>query len=206
MRTPDAAADAVVVPPAVFAKALARAAAAADSSAPLVSFAARVDRASASVAASPAMVLANATQPAAATLTAPSTGQTLPPAASADVPSLEPQIVQAIRLQWQAGVGQATIKLDPEHLGSLTVSLRVESGGVAADMRVETPAAEHWITAHESDLRSALERQGLNLDRMTVSQDGSPDRRSDRQRRPPAQQTPSRRAAPREVPEFTVAV
>jgi len=85
------------------------------------------------------------------------------------------------------------------------VSLRVEGGAVSADLRVQTPAAQHWIASNEGDLRSALERQGLHLDRMQVSHEPGPDRRSDRQPRPAVQPPPPRRRADKTAPEFTVA-
>jgi flagellar hook-length control protein FliK len=126
-----------------------------------------------------------------------------PPSETIDSGPLEQQVVQAIKLQWQAGVGEATIKLQPEHLGAMTVSLRVDSGSVSAEMRVETATAQHWITNHQVDLRAALERQGLTLGRMIVTQDSDPKRQFDRQQRRPAPSTRARRgAAPA---EFTLA-
>jgi flagellar hook-length control protein FliK len=106
------------------------------------------------------------------------------PPAPIDDHALEAHVVQAIKMQWQTGVGEATIKLRPEHLGEMTVSLRVEGGSVSADLRVETEAARSWISGHEDNLRSALERQGLTLDRIVVSQeDAAPDRRQQPERR-----------------------
>jgi flagellar hook-length control protein FliK len=98
-------------------------------------------------------------------------------AAGAQAPGLAPQteatlpgqIVQAIRMQWQNGVGQATIHLDPAHLGELTVSLRVDQGTVSAQLHADTPEVRAWIQQHAHDLRGALEQQGLRLGQMTVA-------------------------------------
>ena len=114
-------------------------------------------------------------------------------AARIDDGGLERQIVQAIRMQWRGGLGEATIKLQPAHLGSLIVSLKVGSGAVSATVQAETPMAQQWIAAHESDLRSALERHGLTLERLVVSQDSERQRRFARPQRPPTPPSRSRR-------------
>lgn len=98
-------------------------------------------------------------------------------AAVFDDQALEQQIVQAIRLQWQGGIGEATIQLKPEHLGALTVSLKVEGSTVSADVHAETQSAQQWIAAHQADLRSGLERQGLTLERFDVNPDAEQQRR-----------------------------
>jgi flagellar hook-length control protein FliK len=92
-------------------------------------------------------------------------GSGLTPQAEAALPG---QIVQAIRMQWQNGVGQATIKLDPAHLGELSVSLRVDQGTVSAQLHADTPEVRAWIQQHAHDLRGSLEQQGLRLGQMTV--------------------------------------
>jgi flagellar hook-length control protein FliK len=133
------------------------------------------------------------------TLGPPSPGQHVP-----DEGALEHQIVRAIRLQWQGGIGQATIRLQPEHLGSLVVSLRVDGGVVSASVRAETPAVEQWISANERDLRSGLERQGLTLDRLVVNPDGHERRHSARdERRSPGPRARGRRGG--SMPTFEVA-
>jgi flagellar hook-length control protein FliK len=119
--------------------------------------------------------------------------------AGIDDGGLERQIVQAIRLQWQAGVGEATIKLQPEHLGSLTISLKVDGAAVAASVRAESPAAQQWIAAHETDLRSSLERHGLTLERFVVSQDSERQQRFARPQRQPIPPNRPRRQATEEA-------
>jgi flagellar hook-length control protein FliK len=108
--------------------------------------------------------------------------------------ALGQQIVQGIRLQWQGGVGQATIQLHPEHLGSVTVSLKVEGQSVSADIHAETSTAQQWIATHESELRSGLEKHGLSLERFTVRQEEQqqqqPDRRFARQQQRRRQDQP----------------
>ena len=89
----------------------------------------------------------------------------LDPAAESDLPR---QIVQAMRLQWKDGIGDARIRLLPDYLGELSVAIRVEHGSVTAALEASTPAVRHWIESHEPMLRQSLAEQGLHLDRLIV--------------------------------------
>jgi len=53
-----------------------------------------------------------------------------------------PQVVKAIRLQWKQGLGEARIRLEPEHLGEVRVSLRVQAGAVTAVVTAENPTVQ----------------------------------------------------------------
>lgn len=109
------------------------------------------------------------------------TAATSPPPASADIGPFagEPheQVVRAIRLQWIQGIGEAHLRLSPEHLGEVTIHLRVERGLVTASLRGDSAAAVERIRAHEADLRAALEEQGLTLDRFELAVDPDARRR-----------------------------
>jgi flagellar hook-length control protein FliK len=106
-----------------------------------------------------------------------------PPDAQPDVPT---QLVRSAVLQWRDGVGEARLLLNPEHLGEVTISLRVEQGGVFASIRAESPAALQVIQARQQELQAALEAQGLHLDHFLASAD--PDGRRDQGRDRPPQQ------------------
>jgi flagellar hook-length control protein FliK len=110
---------------------------------------------------------------------APASAEPAPAGTPVEAP-LTPQIVKAVSLIWRDGVGEARLRLEPEHLGSVTVSLRVERGIVTARMTADVPAVRDWIRTHEADLRNSLASQGLELDQIVVSAD--PD---DRNRQPP---------------------
>ena len=97
-------------------------------------------------------------------------------AESLDVPS---QIVRSAHMQWRDGVGEATLRLTPENLGEVTISLRVEQGSVFATIRAESAAAMQAIQARQQELQTALEAQGLHLDHLILSTD--PDRSRDQQ-------------------------
>jgi flagellar hook-length control protein FliK len=96
-----------------------------------------------------------------------------------------PSTVGPVRLRWQDGIGEARLRLGPDHLGDVSVSVRVEHHTVTATLRAATVEQQQWIAAHESELRHALGEQGLELDRLEVAVD--PDRE---QRQAPRQEPP----------------
>jgi flagellar hook-length control protein FliK len=109
-----------------------------------------------------ATVLSLAVSPAATTATvSASTGGTLP----ADTAN---QIVQAMRLQWTEGAGEARIRLEPDQFGELTISLRVERGQVVAHVESDTAVVREWLQSNQSSLRHSLAEQNLTLDRLEV--------------------------------------
>jgi flagellar hook-length control protein FliK len=79
------------------------------------------------------------------------------------------QIVRSMRLQWRGTTGEATLRLQPDHLGQVFVSVRVEQGAVSATVRAETPAAQQWIQQHQQQLRDALDAQGLRVAQFHVT-------------------------------------
>ena len=81
---------------------------------------------------------------------------------------LPKQIVQAIRLQWNQGIGDARITLQPEYLGEMSIAIRVEHGAVSAELQSSVPAVREWIDSHQPMLRQALAAQGLDLQRLTT--------------------------------------
>jgi flagellar hook-length control protein FliK len=83
------------------------------------------------------------------------------------------QVVRAISLAWRDDVGEARVLLNPEHLGEVSVAIRVERGAVTAVLQAETASAREWIRAHETDLRHGLESQGLELASLVVSEEGN---------------------------------
>jgi flagellar hook-length control protein FliK len=80
------------------------------------------------------------------------------------------QIIQAIRLQWARGGGEAQIRLEPEHFGDLTISLRVDQGQVVARLQADTPIIREWLQANHHLLRQSLAEHNLTLARLEVSE------------------------------------
>ncbi len=83
------------------------------------------------------------------------------------------QIVQSLRTQLRGGIGEAVIRLKPEHLGEVTINVRVERGAVEATVTASLPAVREWLEAQEPLVRQHLADQGLSLTRLRVEPDGS---------------------------------
>jgi flagellar hook-length control protein FliK len=102
-----------------------------------------------------------------------------------------PSIVRTLTLQRREGGGEAHLRLQPDHLGELSVTLRVDGARVTAILRADSPVVRAWVQAHQQELRSALEDQGLTLDRLVVDPDS--DGRHDRQGNPAHDRRPQNR-------------
>jgi flagellar hook-length control protein FliK len=115
------------------------------------------------------------------------------------------QIVQSMRMQFRDGIGEAVLKLNPEHLGSVSISLRVENGGLKANVQADLPAVRQWLESQQDTLRSALAEHGLRLDRFDVEPDAQRQQAEDDGRRG---QSRKRQPQKREVeqPVFEVVV
>jgi flagellar hook-length control protein FliK len=106
------------------------------------------------------------------------------------------RLVESMRVQVRQGVQEASVRLNPEHLGEVTISIRVERGAVSAVVHAETPAVQQWLESQEEKLRSGLADQGLNLERFVVHRDRQQERRDQRYQAPP-QYRPRREDGPR---------
>jgi flagellar hook-length control protein FliK len=82
------------------------------------------------------------------------------------------RLVQSIHVQARDGVSQASLRLNPEHLGEVTIAIRVDGGTVTALVRAEAGDVRLWLRSQEDTLRAALAEQGLTLDEFVVEQDG----------------------------------
>jgi flagellar hook-length control protein FliK len=117
-----------------------------------------------------------------------------------------PQIVQAMRVQMRNGIGEARVQLEPEHLGAVTVALRIERGQVTATINAETPAVRQWLDSHQSVLRDALAEHGLQLTRFVVNPDGASPEREQREPDPAPRRRQTQRSADGGPVRFEVVV
>jgi hypothetical protein len=144
-------------------------------------------------------------------------GEVLAAAGSAGVPGasiavgehdVTGQIVQSLRMQFRDGIGEAVLKLKPEHLGSVSISLKVENGGLKANVQAEMPAVRQWLESQQDTLRNALADHGLRLDQFEVEPDSQrqshPDQTPDEPT--PRRRQQARRLPPAEQPVFEVVV
>ena len=84
-------------------------------------------------------------------------------------------MVRTVRLFTAAdGTGEARLQLEPDHLGPVALTVRVEQGVVSAHFRAETPAAQRWIETHQQELRAGLRDQGLEVKDVVVTTDPGP--------------------------------
>ena len=120
----------------------------------------------------------------------PVTAESITRGAVIDDASLHKQMVQAIQLQTRQGGGEATLTLQPEYLGDVTIALRVEQGVVTAHVSAATSEVRAWLTANEAVLREGLRDQGLTLERLVVSDEPAADVRKDAQSRRERDQAP----------------
>lgn len=117
------------------------------------------------------------------------------------------QIVQSMRMQFRDGIGEAVLTLKPEHLGSVSISLRVENGGLKASVQADMPEVRQWLQSQQDTLRSALSEHGLRLDRFDVEPDGRrQSSSSDARDEQPTRKRQPRRSAQADEPVFEVVV
>lgn len=90
-----------------------------------------------------------------------------------------PQVVRGLQLRVAAGGGDMTLTLKPEHLGTVTIEVKVDQQRVVATLTSDTPAVRGWMAAHEQSLKSSLAELGLSLDELVVRED---DHREQQQR------------------------
>ncbi len=136
---------------------------------------------------------------------APPAAPALPPSfTSANLSSVGPQIVKGLQLQVTAGGGDMRLTLTPEHLGTVSIEIRVEHDRVRATLTADTPAVRQWIATHQEDLRQRLDAAGLTLDDLVVREDASQEKQSAERER----EAPPKRRAPRSdsEPAFEVVV
>jgi flagellar hook-length control protein FliK len=87
------------------------------------------------------------------------------------------QVESGILKNLGQGTKQLSLELSPENLGKLNVILTVKGKEVQAVIRAESPEAEKVLAENMSQLKQALENQGLTVSKLEVrtglSQDSS---------------------------------
>jgi len=66
-----------------------------------------------------------------------------------------------------------TLRLTPVDLGTIRIQLQIQSGTVNAQFQASTESARQVLTQQLTQLRSALEGQGLAVDRLSVQSPSS---------------------------------
>ncbi|WP_353116442.1 flagellar hook-length control protein FliK [Nitratidesulfovibrio sp.] len=78
------------------------------------------------------------------------------------------QLERGILTSMQDGTRQLTMQLDPGELGNVTVTLSVRNGEVNATIRPDRTETAQALNDQLHVLRTALEQQGLKVDRLEV--------------------------------------
>jgi flagellar hook-length control protein FliK len=112
-------------------------------------------------------------------------------------------MVRSARLHFSEGGGEARLQLQPEHLGPVTLTVRVEQGRVSAHIQADTVDASRWIETHQQELRGALRDQGLDVKEVVVTT--NPDGRREREA-PHARPQAARRRQNADAPRVEVVV
>lgn len=71
------------------------------------------------------------------------------------------------------GMSEARISLNPQHLGSVDVQIKMQNGQLVAQFITEHAFAKESLEAQMSQLRSALQAQGLQVSKLEVTQNTS---------------------------------
>jgi flagellar hook-length control protein FliK len=118
------------------------------------------------------------------------------------------QLVRAMQLQFRDGIGDAVVRLNPEHLGEVSIALRVEQQSVTATVSAEVASVRQWLESQEGQLRQGLSEHGLTLEKLVVKEDESKGREENsREDDAPRQQNRrDRRGRSEDEPKFEVIV
>lgn len=84
--------------------------------------------------------------------------------------SMSEFMVQKFDLTSANGVMEAKLQLTPEHLGKLDLQITVQNGQLTAVFHAESAAAKDMLDNQMSQLKAALQSQGLTVDRLEVWQ------------------------------------
>jgi flagellar hook-length control protein FliK len=91
--------------------------------------------------------------------------QTLPPDTARDVVD---QVVKGLALKVQGGLSEVRIRLEPESLGEVVVSMRMENGKLQAQIDVSQAGLKGVLDGNLAQLRQSLSMRGIEVQRLDV--------------------------------------
>lgn len=118
------------------------------------------------------LTLLGAGQDAVRALTADNQAKPIPMAANAFAQDMSQFIVKNLGITKLGGVTEATISLFPEQLGQVDVRITLHNGVVTAMFVADNAAGKEVLENQLAQLRTALQNQGLQVDKLQVSQSG----------------------------------
>lgn len=82
-------------------------------------------------------------------------------------------VVKQLSFQKGEGFSEARITLMPEHLGQVTIKLTMVNGQLTAQFVAETMAGRELLDSQLYQLRASLQNQGIQVEKLEVSQHSS---------------------------------
>ncbi len=79
-------------------------------------------------------------------------------------------MLKSIKINEVSGISEAKISLVPEHLGKLDVQLTMHNGQLVAQFFAENAHAKDLLEGQMQQLRTVLQNQGIQVDKLQVSQ------------------------------------
>ncbi|WP_379147681.1 flagellar hook-length control protein FliK [Paenibacillus sp. sgz500992] len=86
---------------------------------------------------------------------------------------MDKMITGKLEILKKGGVAEATITLFPENLGQVDVKITMQNGNLIAQFLTEHSGAKDMLEQQMSQLRSALQSQGLQVEKLEVSQNSA---------------------------------
>ena len=117
----------------------------------------------------PIMAFAQATEQPIDSFVRPATVETPLPQAPVNPQNVMEQIVNHMRFEVRGDIAEIRIQLRPEHLGDVALRIATQNGIVVAQFVAESQRVKEIIESNFSQLRDALEQQGINISEIEVS-------------------------------------
>ncbi|WP_313641375.1 flagellar hook-length control protein FliK, partial [Paenibacillus sp.] len=83
-------------------------------------------------------------------------------------------ITGKLEIVQKGGVAEATISLFPENLGQVDVKITMQNGHLVAQFMTEHAGAKDMLEQQMNQLRAALQSQGLQVEKLEVTQNNTP--------------------------------
>jgi len=84
--------------------------------------------------------------------------------------NMERFVTKSFQITQQNGFAEAKISLVPEHLGQVDIKLSLQNGQLTAQIVTETAAGREALEQQLGALRTALQAQGIQVERLEITQ------------------------------------
>jgi flagellar hook-length control protein FliK len=107
-------------------------------------------------------------------LTAPLKAEPAPVPVSQFAQQMDTFITGKLEIVKKGGVAEATITLFPENLGQVDVKITMQNGNLIAQFNTAHSGAKDMLEQQMSQLRAALQSQGIQVEKLEVTQNNTP--------------------------------